>query len=49
MSFLEMKSNQRAKYGDTIIHRNKIICVRYNGISTYSTLTEQCLPRGLQT
>jgi deoxycytidylate deaminase len=48
MSLLAMKSNQREKYAAMIIHRNKVIGVGYNSVSSYSTLTEQCLLRGLQ-
>lgn len=49
MSFLAMKSNLRAKYAAIIIHRNKVIGVGYNSVGSYSTLTDQCLLRGLQT
>lgn len=40
MSLLVMKSNLRAKYVAMIIHRNKVIGVEYNSVSSYSILTE---------
>lgn len=39
MFLLTMKSNQRAKYAAMIIHRNKVIGVGYNCVSSYSTIT----------
>ena len=36
MSFLDMKSNLKAKYAAIIIHRNKVIGIGYNSINSCS-------------
>lgn len=49
MSLLAEKSNQRAKYAAIIINRNKVIGIGYNYVGMFTTHTNQCLLRALQT